>query len=234
MVLNRIEFGEFTIENTGDAAAAYSISIETLEDLIVLDADAVIIPSKEKRKIGFKIISPDKAGVYTGKIVIKSGNIIKELLTTLNVKSEKSLFDITITIPRFMRTMRIGENLKAQIDLKEMGIKEYKDVTLLYEIKDFDGNVLLIESETVAVADQKTLTKEFLTESLMTGEYLLSVELIYPDGVAVASSHFRVKEKFKIDKNNLLLGSLIFVVILVLVAMSLAIKKYKRMAKHIK
>ena len=42
-----------------------------------------------------------------------------------------------------------------------MGIKEKMDVTLNYVIKDFEGNIYLQESETIAVFEQSSIAKEF-------------------------------------------------------------------------
>ena len=114
-----------------------------------------------------------------------------------------------------------------------MGLLEEIDVTLNYIIKDFSGNLLLTESETIAVYDQKVLQKEFETSSLPLGDYVLGVELIYPDGVAVASSQFKVQEKFRISNENLAMAILIFVMISIVIIISLAIKRYKRIEKHL-
>jgi len=113
-----------------------------------------------------------------------------------------------------------------------MGAKEKIDVTLRYVIKDFEGQTYLQESETIAVIDQKSYEKEFFTSELPPGQYVFGTELIHPDGVAVASTHFVVQEKgFKFGKDDILLTSLILVLILVSLIIFLSIRKYKRVGK---
>ena len=55
----------------------------------------------------------------------------------------------------------------------------------------------------------------------------MGVELIYPDGVAVASSQFRVGEITFFTKPRLVLVGLIVAVLIVFVAFWLSIGKYK-------
>ena len=133
-----------------------------------------------------------------------------------------------------MKIMNSGKNLKAQVDLLQAGIKEKMDVTLNYIIKDFSGKTYLTESETIAVFDQKSILKEFHTKEMPSGDYVLGIELIYPNGVAVASSQFKIKEPLKIEKKDWILISLIFILAFIFIMIFLAIKKYKRIEKQIK
>ena len=206
LVVNRLEFNTLKISNDGDSNETFSLSVEELEDLIVFEEDTLAINPGESRNVEFEVTAPREPGIYTGKILVISGSKTEEILVVINVKTEKSLFDITIIIPQVMKSMNPGSDLEAQITLLEMGLLEEIDVTLNYIIKDFSGNLLLTESETIAVYDQKVLQKEFETSSLPLGDYVLGVELIYPDGVAVASSQFKVQEKFRISNENLEIG----------------------------
>jgi Concanavalin A-like lectin/glucanases superfamily/Bacterial Ig-like domain (group 3) len=234
VALNRIEFDKFTITNLGDLDEEYDFEVIALEDLLSLDVPSIEVVAKDSRDIEFKLTSPKETGIYTGKIVATSGTLIDEILVTINVKTEKSLFDIILTLPDRMREIRPGHNLETQIDLLQMGLKEKMDVTLHYVIKDFNGNTLLTESETIAVYDQKTHYREFYTKELASGDYVLGIELIYPDGVAVASSQFKVKDEFQWSLQTILMFSLLFAVAFVFVAISLLIKRYKKLAKHLK
>jgi len=108
------------------------------------------------------------------------------------------------------------------------------DVTLNYVVKDFEGVVHLTESETIAVENQKSIIKEFPTSELPPGDYVLGVELLYPDGVAVASSQFKIKGGFGLDREVILMVVLILALLLVLFAVFLVIKKYRRMLKIVK
>ena len=77
--------------------------------------------------------------------------------------------------------------------------------------------------------------KEFFTGELPSGQYVFGTELIHPDGVAVASTHFVVQEKgVKFGKEEILLTSLILVLILVSLAIFLSIRKYKKVGKMLR
>ncbi len=235
MAPNGISFDEIKITNNENSEKSFNVQVETLEEIISFEEISVNISSKNMKRLEFKINAPNKSGIYAGKIIVISSYIRKEALVIINVESEKSLFDITVSIPIAMKTINPGENLKVQVELLEMGIQKYKDVTLNYVIKDFDGNIYLTESETIAVSDQKTFSREVYTEHLSSGDYILGVELIYPDGVAVASSYFRVKEKFEVERDQIILTSLIFLALSsIFVGMILLIKRYKKMIKKVK
>jgi len=234
ITINRIEFDSIEITNEEDEERIFKVRIEVLENIIYFEEEIIIIPAGQSRKIELKLTAPLEPGIYPGKIIITSGASIKEILTTINVKTEKSLFDITLNIPRAMKTMKIGNNLIAQFNLLQMGIKEQMDVTLSYVIKDFSGNTYVTESETIAVYNQKTLEKEFYTEELKSGDYVLGVELIYPEGVAVASSHFKIKEKLGIGIEQFVLIFLIFTVLVVFILIAVAIKRHKKILARIK
>ncbi|MFH1608194.1 MAG: hypothetical protein ABIA78_03600, partial [archaeon] len=234
IILNRVELDIITLTNNDKTDRYFEISLENLKDIVSIEENSFTVLVGETKDIEFKITAPENPGVYTGKIIVNTADTVKEILVMLNVKSEKSLFDITLSIPNYMKSMTGGRNLKAQINLLQMGIKEKMDVTLHYSIKDFSGNVFLAESETIAVYEEKSLDKEFYTQEFVPGDYVLGIELVYPDGVAVASSHFKIKDKIEFGKEEAVMTGLIFVLIFVSIIIVLAIKRYKRIGRLLK
>ena len=232
--LGKIESDTITLTNGQDSQKDFMLSVETIENIIDLDENSFSLGAGESKEIKFRIIAPEKTGIYPGKIVIISKGVRKEINIVINIKTEKSLFDVTLSIPKNMRVFSAGKILISQINLLQMGIKEKVDVTMNYLIKDFEGNVLLSESETFAVTDEKSLTKEFHTEGMIPGDYVLGVELIYPEGVAVASSQFKIEEGFVFGKKEMILSTLVFVLILVSALIGFSIKKHKKMIKKLK
>ena len=232
VALNIIEFGRINITNLENSNETFNIKVENIKDILSFDKTNVTINPEKTKILEFRIAPPEKTGIYAGKIIVTSGGTKKEILVVINVKTEKSLFDIVLTIPQTMETINVGENLKAQINLLQAGIKEKMDVTLKYIIKDFSGKTYLTESETVAVFDQKSILKEFHTENMPSGNYVLGIELIYPNGVAVASSQFKIKKQLRIEKKEWVFIILIFVLVFIFIMVWLGIKKYKRIASH--
>tara|TARA_B100000315_G_C14542855_1_gene571790 strand:+ start:1 stop:1080 length:1080 start_codon:yes stop_codon:yes gene_type:complete len=231
--LNKTSFGKLAILNEENFDRGFNIRVETLENVIFFEETNINIPPKESKTIEFKISAINEVGIYPGKIIVTSGSTSKEVLVIINVETEVSLFDIKILIPRYMKVIVPNTNLKAQVDLIQMGLKEKIDVTLNYVIKDFVGNVYLKESETLAVYDQKSIDKEFYTQEFSPNDYVLGVELIYPDGVVVASSQFKIQEKKVLGTKEMMMIALTLIVILVFIVMSVIIKRYKRIIKRL-
>jgi len=223
------EYEKIQITNNENSQKSFNILINApLEGILFLDEDIITLNPRETKDIEFTITAPQEPGIYTGKISVNTGSTTKSVLITINVKTKRSLFDITVNIPKTLRSIKPGENLQAQIDLLQAGIKEKMDVTLHYIIKDFEGVVHVEESETIMVYDKKSFGKEFHTEELPLGDYVLGVELVYPGGVAVASSNFKVSEGFKLTKENIMLIALAGIILFILLMMMNIIKKYKR------
>ena len=141
-----------------------------------------------RRVANFRIIAPNP-GIYTGKILVNG----KEVLVSVNVNTKELLFDVGIVIPGQLKSIIVGDKLESEITLIPMGEKPRLDVTLNYYIKDFNGRTFLTESETILVEEQKTFKKEFMTQNLVDGDYILGMELIYPNGVATSTSHFQIR-----------------------------------------
>ena len=120
------------------------------------------------------------------------------LVANIDVDKEpiNILFDIRVLIPETHRNIEPGADLLAQISLINFTRAEgAQDVTLFYKILDSNGNELLSQSETVAVATQFAFLKSFHTSmALAPGVYQLLVELPYEDGIAVSADSFEVGE----------------------------------------
>ena len=237
IILNRIAFETIQITNDKKTPQQFTLGIETIEDIIAIDETTFSILAGETKEVELKIVSPKETGIYAGKLIIKGEGKTKVVNIIINVKTDKSLFDITLTVPKSMKVMNPGNNFTAQIDLIQMGIREKIDVTLNYVIKDFDGNTYLQESETIAVLEQKSIQKEFYTENILVGDYVFGVELIYPDGVAVASSQFKVKNKVELlEKENMITIIIILAVaitIIFVITFAMA-RRYRNMLNKIK
>lgn len=222
-VINSVKTRKIGLYNNGRTNLDINIVIKGLEEIVIIKENEFILGPKEKKDIEIKIITPEKAGVYTGKIIVNG----QEVLVKVDTSTKELLFDVNVVIPSEFKVLDIGETLKTQIILTPMGEARRLDVTLNYFIKDFDGNTFLSESETLLVETKKTLKKEFSTISLNPGNYVLALELIYPNGVAVSSSHFEVKEKLGPRIILVILGIGTFILILIIIIVLSSFKKIK-------
>ena len=217
IVSGESETNEIVIENTGTKTLTISISVTGIGQYISFNANSVSIAPGHKSPLTFTIDAPEP-GVYAGKIILKYQGITREILVLLNVVSEGVLFDATVTVPDLYRVLRPGQRLPTLIELTEVGAETGTDVTMNYIIKDFDGNVHYTESETFYVLGTKSFSKRFPTTGLEPGDYVLGVELTYPDGFATSSAHFRISKSSLTLQTWLALGALLVAVLVVILS----------------
>ncbi|MBU3913835.1 MAG: hypothetical protein KKE50_07120, partial [Nanoarchaeota archaeon] len=110
--------------------------------------------------------------------------------------------------------------LSAQINLMPMGDQPREDVLLNYVIKDYEGNILFKESETVLAENQVNFKKEFDVQSLPPGKYVLGLEMVYSSGIATSSSHFEISDKSSVFSSGMnvyfIVGGVIVLAILII------------------
>ena len=127
--------------------------------------------------------------------------------------------------------------MESQIILIPMADDSRVDVTLEYEIKDFDGQTHLKESETMLIDQQRNFRKTFDTRDLESGKYILALSLVYNNGVATSSDYFEIsKNSFGIQGFNIkeisslsILNIVIVAGIVILIStISIVMIRYKR------
>ncbi len=189
LVVGRTKSIAINITNLADAARNISLSHSNLDGIAVFNDSTLSFAPGETREEILTFAAPNSPGVYAG-IVSIGGN---EIPTTINVRTKELLFDAMIVVPEKSKKIDPSGILETQVTLIPMGEDgDRVDVTLNYVIRDFDGNIYLIESETILVDSQKSFKKSFNTNNLLSGNYLIALELVYPNGVAISSSHFSV------------------------------------------
>lgn len=223
---------EIIIENIGDNLGFIDIEIIGVEDFLSLDKDNLVLEEGEDGSLVIGITAPEP-GVYAGKIILTSGNFVKEIFILLNVISDDVLFDVSITIPDLYKTLQIGENLPTLIELLEIGDGEGLDVSLNYIIKDFEGNLIDSEFETFYIVGAKSFNKMFSTSILEAGDYVVGVELTYPGGFATSSAHFRIS-KTVVNYKTMVSLLLSLMALLIVIFSILYYKKISKKNKVIK
>ena len=233
IALNQVKTRQISLYNEINETIKTSLSVMGLEDYLIIKNKSFDLAPGKKKNVDVRIVAPEEPGIYTGKIIVR-GVKRQEILVTLNVHTEELLFDIRVVIPDNFKKLAFGEKLQAQTTLIPMGDNIRLDVILNYLIKDFEGRTFLTESETMLIDEQKTFVKKFPTQNLPTGNYILGLELEYPNGVATSSSHFEVVERALptlIDYRFILLvfgiGILVLIIIILLIT-----RKHKNIKKQ--
>lgn len=189
MVVNTNQKKTITISNTGNVSTIVNLSKLNLGENLFFDESPFELAPGESKKLDLIFIALNKTGVFTGKI--KIGN--KEVLVSLNVRTKLLLFDSQIAVLNQDLIVKRGEKLITIISLIPMGEKERLDVTLEYEIKDYEGKVYQTFSETLLIEERMTINREFNLGMIPEGDYVVALNLVYPNGVAPSSAHFSVK-----------------------------------------
>ena len=213
------------VTNLGSTSTTINIRQQNLEDMIILKETSLSLASGESKNLNVVFVALNQTGIFTGKILI--GN--KQVLVTLNIKTKLLLFDSNIVVLNKGYKISQGDKLKTQVTLIPMGDDNRLDVTLNYEIKDYEGEIYLTQSETLLVEKQINFKRNFDTGGLPLGKYIIGLELIYPDGVAPSSAHFDVVAKIPIDFANLIFYLIIAILIIaILLVIFLIVKKRKK------
>lgn len=232
IALDEVKTRKINLYNQLERTIETRLSVKGLKDYLIIKNSSFNLGPGERKGIDVRIVAPEKPGIYTGKIIV-DGLRRQEILVTLNVNSKELLFDVSVVIPDEFKKMSRGKNLQAQTTLIPMGEEIRLDVTLNYLIKDFEGRTFLTESETMLVEEQKSFIRKFITQNLPVGNYVLGLELEYPNGLATSSSHFEIVEgelPALIDYRFILLilGAGILILIIVILIIS---RRYKNIKK---
>jgi hypothetical protein len=142
-------------------------------------------------------------GNSTGKVII----------IDRNVSQPEYLFDASVFI--LDKQITWGESVIAQVDLEEVRASQPVEVKVHYEIRNSYGSLYLEEEEGFEVENEKRYVKEFSSESLIPGDYILGLEVHYPGAFAVSSTQFSVVSES--ERDFLFVLKIVFVVLAVFV-----------------
>lgn len=222
---------EIVILNNGATPITLAISVTSgLEDVLSFDVDSIAVNPGEQESITARIAVPN-GGPYVGTILFREGSTTKaEIPTVINVRSEGFLFDARISLADEFKRILLGDNLVARINLLQVGPEEKVDVVVNYIVKDFMGNSYLEETETFFVLGEKDFDKEFFSEALPVGKYVLGMEVIYPGAFATSSTQFEVvgQEGLDIVKIAIIVGVIVVVIAVLMIVFGMMKGKGKK------
>ena len=218
-------YQEKTIKITNNGASSQTLSISEYDPnkIINFETFSITLSSGETKYLNVTILSPIAEGNYSGTINIGSQKVSVNVVS----KSKLLLFDSNIVILNSNYRVMQSDLLKTKVELTPMGDPERLDVTLNYVISDVSGKVYLTQSETVLVDDKVTIYRNFETGMLPLGNYIVALELIYPNGVAPSSARFEVVENIPanyilIIPFVLIIGILIDIALIIIVLARIA------------
>ena len=215
-----------TIKNLKPASLTLGIRQSNLDNMIILGEDLITFGAGETKSFNVVFVALNKTGIFPGKILIGS----REIPVSLNVRTKLLLFDSNIVVLNDNYKVGRGKELKTQVTLIPLGDDNRLDVTLNYAIKDYNGKVYLTKSETLLVDRRMNFERDFSTGSLPLGQYVVGLELKYPNGAATSSAHFEVVRGFEfpfaMTVYSLLIAILITTILIVLLLIQ---RNYEKM-----
>ncbi len=217
MIVKEAEEVIIKVTNYESTTQNLSVSQVSLDDVVVLNVNSITLAPGETKEIKVVFVSL-KSGSFVGKILIGT----KEILVSLIVRERRLLFDSNIVILNRNYKVERGDKLMTEVTLIPFGDTTRLDVLLKYTIKDYSGKVYLRHSESILVEKKINFRRNFDTGGLPLGDYVISLELVYPGGVAPSSSNFEVvgstPEKF-MGRVILYLTAMIFFVAIVIIGL---------------
>lgn len=148
-------------------------------------------------KLNFSIPKDTPADNYIGKIILTtpSGEVYESFIS-INVQSEKSLFDVSLKLNQDKLPAHPGEYIYFKTTIQNIGEDEDLNINIKYTIKDTNGKVIF-EGEGVEEIGNylEKDGKIKLPKNLPLGKYTLSVKVNYGDKTAITSANFDVGEK---------------------------------------
>ena len=176
------------IKNNGNSIVTLPVSQIGLDSVIILNINSISISPGETVELHVDFISPLKEQDINGKIIIDG----KTIPVFIHVTSNPLWFDSNIIVLNENYQVMQGEKLETSVELIPMGEESRLDVTLNYTIRDTSGKIYLTQSETLLVEKKMNIQRDFSTGTLTLGNYIIDLQLIYPNGIAPSSAYFEV------------------------------------------
>ncbi len=197
LVLKEFKTESIEIKNTGDTDLTINVDPGNLRDRVLLTSYTVNLKVGETKTLTVTFVAGNSTGVFIGGLAFTAEGIKKTIPTSLVVESENILFDVKLNLSEIYKRVVEGSSVIPLVTLINVGRPEKTvDVLINYSIKDINGNLLLAESETMAVTNRTTFPKEFrLTDKFVPGEYFISAEVAYINSFAASSVLFEVIPK---------------------------------------
>lgn len=194
---------------------------ENITDVALLNEKEFVLHADEEKTIRVYLyaLRDQEPGIYYGEVVFGSGPLKKIVKIVLSVKKKEALFDLSVNIPDEYKTVTAGSNVKALVDMLNVGLYGTAvDVELYLYISDFN-KLILYETQKEVLAVKTNLSVErdlFVPLDTVSGTYLVVGEAKYKNITVSSFDTFNVVEK-KYVRVSLVLIILVIVALILLI-----------------
>lgn len=192
-----------TLTVTGIDSDSYDATVRELDGVSLSGGKFRLGPGEKKDlilTIDANLLEP---GVYVGHILIENSHEQLKVPVVLEVESEDVFFDLNLDIPPQYNEINPGGKIVIEVKVfdltgfKAAGSLGPSPVTLTYELKGIEGEVISVDVENIVVDKQAQLTKTFtLPTSFKEGDYFFTVTARHKSSLGTASSFLTVRSQF--------------------------------------
>lgn len=180
---------KINVINNANRSISLSLGFQGVGNVVNANRE-LNLAAYESKDIELTIVS-SSGGIYVGKLnIMNAGVVIAEVPITVTVRDEDFALDASINIDGGKQILR-GKNLSATTKINNPDSNPVK-VELRYTIKNFRGDDFYEEIQEVSLARSDKIKKNFPTEALPYGNYVIGLEVIYPGSFASFSDRFEV------------------------------------------
>lgn len=216
---------EFTISNP--TTSGYTVYVQSNLAIALVDTEFVLSPGTS-RTVSVPIDATQlSSGVYVGNILVWSSSTQQNVSVSVEVVTGDSLFDIILDVPDEYNYILPGNNLPVDIYLTNL-LGEDQEVTIIYLIKDENGNTVYQSQETRTVNDPTSYVRDFeISEDTKNGKYLIYSQLSYDGKVASSSEWINVGPR-DLDTLRLIIIALVLAIAITIIVILIVHHKHKK------
>ncbi len=167
---------EFFVKHEGFTKYIVSIYSQNLDNFIKISDGLFELQPGETRqvKIMFSSRDTDKPDVYIGRILVKSGSVVKEITTVVEIipKTTELLMSLKV-YDDYRQALKKGE-VQFQINMENAGNSGGLSGSLYYALRDGEGNELSSSTEQISFEGKMSIIRALqLPRDIRPGTYVI-------------------------------------------------------------
>lgn len=154
-------------------------------------------------------------GVSTGKFIVSSGTVKKELPFISEVWSAETSYAPKLDIPAEFRSAKSGYDLNFRLSILSQNPEENK-VQANFKVLDFNNKIVSEKAEEFSVVDSVSVLRKIPLPDLPAGDYVLAVIANNNNSISTNTKIFSVESGA--DIATLITNNLLYVLVTIVVA----------------
>lgn len=230
------------ISNVGERNLSILVNMENLENFLIFPGGVseygfdLVVGKTKSIQLNFFTSKEQESGIFPGNVVVIGDGIEKLITVLIEVESEKPLFDIDVEIPEKYKEVLPGGEILAQLTIYNIKRMGQVDVDVEYGLKDFSGNIIINEHETLAVEMQVSIVRNLdIPFETKPGNYVLYAIVKYDNTTGTGTDILRVVKKEIGIQITIILALVLIVGIMIsifLLTIRFVERKIKKLSRH--